>query len=226
MIQSGKFNIEEINFKLSMPYPESQTNPELISSQRDLFSMANEILDGIKERMSGGEEINLPTDMIRDVYKKVTSFDPSTVDSWLDKFVAERERVEKEAQAQQEGEAEDEANSQPDFTFESVKRKTGAKFIENIIDEEIIKSFNTKVTEHAIGGKHWYSSKKQSSDFDINLFENIQVDGKIKLLNEEMKADDDYQKARQNFKSNKSNERKEFMKSLREDEDIQYPKEE
>lgn len=188
MIQSGKFDLEEIDFKLSMPYPESQTNPELISSQRDLFDLANTILDGIKERLGSGEnEIPLPTDLIRDVYKKITSFDPETVDMWLDKFVAERERIEKQQAEEQsdteEGDTEDDGK---DFTFESLRKKIPKKQFDKIIAEEIFNGSQNYSSEHAKNNKHYYSSRKRNLDFSIELFEKINTESRLKLMNEEL----------------------------------------
>lgn len=192
-LQSGEYELKDLDFKLSMPYPESQTNPELISSQRDLFDLSNSILDGIKERLSGGQEVPLPVDLIRQVYKKVTSFDPHTIDTWVDQFVAEREKIEKEAQAaEEEGSQGDEESSedsgQPDFTFESFKRKSGSKLFENIVDEEIRRGRIGYATEHASGGRHYLSSRKMNEDFNLELYEKIEVESRlagVRKLNEE-----------------------------------------
>lgn len=192
MIQSGKFNIEDIDFKLSMPYPESQNNPELISSQRDLFNLANEVLDGIKERI--GAEVPLPSDLVKQVYKKVTSFDPETIDKWVDDFVQERDKLEKEQAeiAQQSamnnsGQEGGEPVDNRDFTFESLRRKSSPKIIDTVIDEEISKGRIGFATEHKANGRHYLSSRKVNSDFDIKLFEKFKVDSKIQLMNEELK---------------------------------------
>jgi len=192
MIQSGDFNMEEIDFKLSMPYPESQNNPELISSQRDLFALANEVLDGIKERVGGGDEIPLPPDLIKQVYKKVTAFDPETIDKWINDFVEQRDKIEKEqadiAQSQNEQQVDDtEQQDNRDFTFESLRRKTSPKLIESIVEEEITKGRIGFATEHKANGRHYLSSRKKNSDFDISLFEKFKVESKIQLMNEELK---------------------------------------
>lgn len=190
MIQSGKFDLDEIDFKLSMPYPESQTNPELISSQRDLFDLANTILDGIKERLSGGEtEIQLPTDLIKDVYKKITSFDPETIDIWLDQFVAERERIEKQSMEQSNTEEGDTEDDGADFTFESFKRKFPKKQFDKIIEQEIFNGNQSYSSEYARNNRHYYSSRKRNLDFSIELFEKINSETKLKLMNEELEIE-------------------------------------
>jgi len=220
MIQSGKFNLEEIDFKLSMPYPESQTNPEIISSQRDLFDLANTILDGIKERLGGGEsEIQLPTDLIRDVYKKVTSFDPETVDIWLDKFVAERERIEKQSMEQSDTEESDTEDDGKDFSFESFKRKIPKKQFDKIIEQEIFNGNQRYSSEYAKNNKHYYSSRKRNLDFSIELFEQINTESRLKLMNEELEIEKD---KFNNFKSSikKENNRKKLRElGLKEEDD-------
>lgn len=215
MIQSGKFEAKDIDFKLSLPYPESQANQDIFSSQRESFNLANEILDGIKERLGGGDiEVPLPADLIRDVYNKVTTFDNKSINNWVDKFVAERERLEKEVNAEQEEIDAEKKSKEPDFTFESFKRKAGPKVVDEIINSEIRKGTSYK-TEYVQSSRHWYSSKKKNTDFDTALFEKMKIDGKIKLLNEELKV-------------NESNKRSKTIKEsnydIYKDEDINYPK--
>jgi hypothetical protein len=192
MIQSGNFELEEIDFKLSMPYPEAQNNPEIISSQESLFNLANSILDGIKDRLGGGEtEIFLPADLIRDVYKKVAPYDPATIDTWIDKFVAERERVEKAAkEAEGGGEG---GGEEADFTFESLRRKLPKNQIKQIIEQEVHKGKQGYSSEYQMAGRHWYSSRKKNLDFSIDLFEKINTKSKIsklKLMNEELEIEE------------------------------------
>lgn len=195
MIQSGNFELEEIDFRLSMPYPESQNNPEIISSQESLFSLANSILDGIKERLGGGEtEIFLPPDLIRDVYKKIAPYDPATIDNWIDKFVAERERVEKAAKEAEEGSEEGgDSGAGGDFTFESLKKKIPKKQLNLILEQEIHNGKQKYSSECALNGKHYYSSRKKNLDFSIDLFEKINTStkiSKINLLNEELEIEE------------------------------------
>lgn len=192
MIQSGNFELEEIDFKLSMPYPEAQNNSEIISSQESLFNLANTILDGIKDRLGGGEtEIFLPPDLIRDVYKKVAPYDPATIDNWIDKFVAERERVEKAAK---EAGGEEAGAAEADFTFESLRKKLPKKQFKQIIEQEVFKGKQSYSSEYSMAGRHWYSSRKKNLDFSIDLFEKINTKSKIsklKLMNEELEIEEE-----------------------------------
>jgi hypothetical protein len=183
LIQSGDYTLDEIDFKLSMPYPESQNNPDIASSQRDLFTLANEVLDGIKDKLDPGGEIKLPSDLIKQVYTKVTDFDPDSLSKWVDMFVAEREKAETESQNQSEPESED---SKPEFTFESIKKKISPKLMESIIQQETMKAKIGYATEHASGGRHYLSSRKVNPNFDIKLFEKTNSKSK-QYLNEELR---------------------------------------
>ncbi|MCX7759243.1 MAG: hypothetical protein N2169_06525 [bacterium] len=192
------YKLKDIDFKISMPYPESQTNNEIISSQRELFSLANEILDGIKDRI--GDDVPLPVDLIRSVYKKITAFDPSTVDSWIDIFVAEREKQEKESS--NDNREEDEEGM--DFTFESIKREIGEKELNKIVENEIGKGLVNHKLEHTKKGRHYLSSRKNNLSFNAETFENIERNVLRKLLNEEysIASKDDFDIFKNNLEMN------------------------
>lgn len=191
LIQSKKFQLNEIDFMLSMPYPESQANNEIIDSQKNQFELANNILDGIKERIGG--EISIPVDVIKDVYKKMLPYNSKETDSWVDRFVAEREKIEKQNSGENE-ESQTQDESGKDFTFESIKKTMkGRKLYEKIVKEEITKARIDSFSEKAENGRHYFSSRKKSFDYDFNRMENIfkETKGKKKtVFNEEYKVSD------------------------------------
>lgn len=196
------YDLKNIKFKLSMPYPESQVNSELISSQRDLLDLSNNILDAIKDRVGGGEEVQLPVSLVRDVYKKVTSFDPQTIDKWVDEFVSASEEAKKQKAKEEPEEGEDEKGK--DFTFESLKRVVGTSKMNEIIREEIEKGKIEYATEHTSSGKHFYSSEKVNFNFKLNYFERIEKNN-LKKLNESLKInEDEFNK----YKENKTKRKK------------------
>lgn len=95
-IYSGKYKPEEIDFTLSMKYPESQTNSDIISSQNSLMDLANSVIDNIQDKILGGGD--LPTDIKRSIYTHFLPWDSTTVENWIDKSIKEKEKAEKEAE--------------------------------------------------------------------------------------------------------------------------------
>ena len=108
MIHSQKFSPDEMDFVLSMPYPESQTSPDLISSQSSQWSLANDIINSLSDKLLGGE--SLPSDVVKQVYQKILPYDDVTIDNFIkstlkarkDNDVKEYEgNVEEESQAKE-----------------------------------------------------------------------------------------------------------------------------
>lgn len=95
-IYSGKYKPEEIDFTLSMKYPESQTNSDIISSQNSLIDLANSVIDNIQDKILGGGD--LPTDIKRSIYTHFLPYDSNTIEAWIDTAIKEKEKAEKEAE--------------------------------------------------------------------------------------------------------------------------------
>lgn len=92
LMHSGDFELDEIEFTLSMPYPESQTNNDLISAQSSLLDLANNIIGAIEDKVTGGEK--LPPELIKTIYNKFLPYDVNTVDFWVDEAVKAKENGE------------------------------------------------------------------------------------------------------------------------------------
>lgn len=90
MIYSGEFELDEIDFVLSMPYPESQTDNDLITSQNNLLSLANDIIAAIEDKITGGEK--LPPELIKSIYRQFLPYDDVRVDTWVDEALKAKEK--------------------------------------------------------------------------------------------------------------------------------------
>jgi len=82
LVQSGKFPLKNIDFRLTMPYPESQSDRELIGSQSDLVTLANTILDSLQSKLLINGEALSP-EVVRKVYTKLLPYPPSDIDKWV-----------------------------------------------------------------------------------------------------------------------------------------------
>jgi hypothetical protein len=87
LVQSGRFPLKDIDFRLTMPYPESQSDRELIGSQSDLVTLANSILDSLQAKLVAQGE-NLNKDVVTQVYTKILPYPPSDIEKWVDLTMA------------------------------------------------------------------------------------------------------------------------------------------
>lgn len=92
MIYSGEFSMDEIDFVLSMPYPESQTDNDLITSQNNLLTLANDIIQAIEDKITGGEK--LPPELVKSIYRQFLPYDDTRVDAWVDEALKAKQNSE------------------------------------------------------------------------------------------------------------------------------------
>lgn len=90
LILSGKFSEEEIDFQLTMPYPESQIDRDSIGAQSDLLDLANKIMDTVGQRFVGDPNALLPPELVKQILQKITPYDPQILKQWMDTALVSR----------------------------------------------------------------------------------------------------------------------------------------
>lgn len=85
MIYSNQFVVDDVNFILSMPYPESQTNNDIISSQSNLLALANDVINSLQDKITGGQ--SLPPEIIKSVYTKFLPYDDEIIERWVNESI-------------------------------------------------------------------------------------------------------------------------------------------
>ena len=115
-IYSGQFQPDEIDFVLSMKYPESQTNSDIISSQSSLLGLANDIIDTIKDKITDGSP--LPPELIKNIYTQFLPYDTNKIEAWINDALKAKEKEEEE-KSQDEFGIEDETEIETDTDFNS-----------------------------------------------------------------------------------------------------------
>lgn len=234
LLHTGDFTLDEIEFSLNMPYPESQTNNDLISSQSSLLDLANNIVSAIEDKITGGEK--LPAELIKSIYNKFLPYDSNTVDFWVDEALKakdneettptedsregdvfadddfsfdDEEEIDEEIPTEEDSEQADEdvdisdieVNKEEGITIipESIKRKRKWKMIEKavgkrklkeIVEDIIFEEKNKAIREMSLKGRHYFSSKHKSEDFDLIKFEQLCRKTTNKLVENEMKEED------------------------------------
>ena len=167
MLLSNKFSLDEIDFMLTMPYPEAQTDKEIISSQSDLLTLSGTILDTLAQRLLGDSSAPLPVDLIRNVFTQILPYDKSRVDDWI-QMVQNSRQVKNKDEEGTEGEME-----------ESIKKYK--KIPSSLLREEIYEITKAaklnSLTEASVGGKHYKSSRVSGSmnNFDPKYLEHVKL---------------------------------------------------
>jgi len=88
-IYSQQFTEDELDFTLSMKYPESQTSSDLVSSQSSLLDLANNVIQAIQDKVTGGEPI--PPELVKSIYTQFLPYDQQKIESWIDDAIKHKE---------------------------------------------------------------------------------------------------------------------------------------
>jgi hypothetical protein len=167
MLLSNKFSLDEIDFMLTMPYPEAQTDKEIISSQSDLLTLSGTILDTLAQRLLGDSSAPLPVDLVRNVFTQILPYDKSRVDDWIQMIQSSR-------QVKKPGE-----EGEEDEMAESIKKYK--KIPSSLLKEEIYEVTKSaklnSLSEASVGGKHYKSSRVSGSmnNFDPKYLEYVKL---------------------------------------------------
>ncbi len=176
-ILSGKFNLDDIDFVLSMPYPESRVDPDSVTNQKELLDLSNLIMDTLSNRLMGGEA--LPPDLVKDIMHQIIPYDQKRVSNWIDKAkTKDGNKQEIPNQQNQNGSFKsDNTNNfevnQSDEDVEEANKRWG-KIQESVgriplkeqVRDIIFESKQQIMREGKFNDRHYYSSKNQYLDFD------------------------------------------------------------
>lgn len=198
MIMSGKWKEDEIDFILSMPFPESK-NSELVESQNRLLDFSKSLIDTISEKLFNGQPI--PKEVVVSILHQMNIFDQTVVDGWV-------EILDKNKPSNPIGSENSNVGNDNAFFGECLQFKHKLKrFVENFDDtqkdgwvklEESVggkKKLNEKITsiifkqkqktfkEGVMKKGHFYSSTNKYADFDASLLRKWDVE-RVKKLQE------------------------------------------
>jgi len=142
MLYTGDFSLEDTKFTLSMKYPESQINQDIVSSQNSLLDLCNNIINAIQDKITGGEL--LPPELVKQIYSQFLPYDVSKVEDWIDQAIKAKDKGEtsptvdslenenqidelenpsEEVDGESQSSAEEPSNGdEEDLKFESIKR--------------------------------------------------------------------------------------------------------
>lgn len=182
MIESGEFALDEIKFLLTMPYPESQVNSELITNQKDLIDLSNEILNTLSDRLMAGEPV--PPELVQAVMHEILPYDQSRIDNWISMINKSKKtnipQNPEAAQAVYRDLNSDISESLKKYMKNSRQGKT--KILEHT-KQIILETKMKKISEGIVADKHYFSSQNESSVFRPEMLREFETE-KIGKLEE------------------------------------------
>lgn len=197
MIESGEFSLSEMKFLLTMPYPESQVNSELITNQKELLDLSNEILNILSDRLMSGEPV--PPELVQTVMHEILPYDQQRINDWF----AMIQKAKKTNLPQNPEAAQNVFQTLGGEVSESLQKcmkKTSqgkTKILEKTKDI-ILETKMKQISEGIMSNKHYFSSKNKNDAFQPEMlreFETEKIDkleeNDAKLLLKEYRFDEE-----------------------------------
>lgn len=166
-IQNQKYALEDIDFVLSMPFPESQIDNDIITTQSSLMDLANNVIASIEDKVLNGNK--LPPEIIKTIWTKFLPYDDVTIETWIDEALKALPEIEKEKEESGDefGDEDMDQSSSPKKKFdpssfygETVQQKEKIRAIRRI--ESSIKSMSRNYfTEASKSRKLWDEVEKR-----------------------------------------------------------------
>lgn len=183
IIESGE-DLDDHPFMLSLPFPQSQTNSDLISVQKDQIDLATSIIDTLSDKLSGGD--SLPDDLVYDIYRQFLPYDDQKIEDWYNKIKKYKNDTDSDGGSDFDSEYdENRLNEKRKKIKESLKKynyRNIQEAINSVKNEVLIKYKREGIFENS----HFYSSYNTTLDFDPYILYDYKVD-KIKKLSEKSK---------------------------------------
>jgi hypothetical protein len=184
MLYTNEFSLDDVDFTLSMKYPEGQVNPDIISSQSSLLDLANNIIQAIQDKVTGGEQ--LPPELLKSIYTQFLPYDTEKIEGWIDDAIKAKDNEEttptvdsmsNQQQMDQIQFGDDptaEENIAKQQITESIRGKRMWKRLEEQvgkfklkekIDDIIFEEKQKTMRDCAVKGQHIYSSRNRNISF-------------------------------------------------------------
>jgi hypothetical protein len=184
MIHSNKFSMDEMDFVLSMPYPESQINQEIVQSQNSQWELANNIIASLSDKLLGGE--SLPTEVVKQVYLKILPYDDATIDELVAGTLKAREENDVKEYEKQVTDENQEIEQQNAFAGASVETSQNDREKEGIDKEkETLEKEKDNLKKDKDDLKKDKDEEKEK-EANANKSENFKANKRWKMLEKEM----------------------------------------
>jgi hypothetical protein len=204
MIYSNKFSLEDIDFILSMPYPESMTNNDMINNQKDLLDLSNQIMQSLADKLTGGDVTAIPIDVVKSIYSKFLPYDDKIIVKWLNDVEKQKNAMSNQNNFNNDNFQDQPSEEVPEEEVEKTKKQLlwevalrekvgGKEKLFDFLDNFVYINKQKRLREGTLLNRHYYSSKIKNDSFPVELLQEIDKriacnpEGK-KQLKEEVKV--------------------------------------
>lgn len=160
----GKFDNEE--FEISLPYPVTEENSEVLRAKNDTLRLAKDILDNLGTSLGMERDESLPIEVVKDVFSKYSFLDSEEIETWTKAYLDSKEETLSENR-------------------KTILTKRYFSLKETLLRDLHFESLkNTpKLFESVREGKHFYSSfiEKEEEKLLIEYLSNSKNKSKLKL---------------------------------------------
>jgi len=189
LLHRQDFSQEDLDFVLSMPFPESQVDDDMISNQGDLLSLAGDIIDDLSDRLLDGDP--LPPELIKTIYNKFLPYDDNIIDGWVKDTLKAKPSEEVEESTKQNKRVElynkkilNEITKKTSKNkleesinkWQKLEEKVGKRNLKEQVDNIVLEKRQETLREGKLRGRHYYSSRNNYSDFQAESFVTIKKD--------------------------------------------------
>jgi hypothetical protein len=199
-IMSNQWKEDEIDFVLSMPFPEENTDRELLGAQKDQLDLANDVLSSIALKLVGDENAPMPPELVQLVYGQMLPFPKDRIDAWIQAALVNRNIKAPTSSSESDsifgGNEENTPEEEAEVKEESTKRKKQYKEIKTVVNrlgrESLKETINiaffeklqNKYRNISLGDKHYFSSKNNYVEFPAETILRLKEEKIKQLLNE------------------------------------------
>lgn len=91
MVMTGKFDPDEAEFELTMPFPETEESQDRVRVKNDLLRLSKDIIDNLGDALGLGRDEALPPEVVKSIFSQFSFIDGENIDDWVDQVISAQE---------------------------------------------------------------------------------------------------------------------------------------
>jgi hypothetical protein len=162
----------------------------MISSQRDLLGLANDVVDAFADKVGGTQASDLPIEVIRQIYSKILPYDQTTIDSWINQIEKDRNKTAKDLENKFDN---NEVEKPMELSYNQKHNKAIIPMTEiysrlninkkekfnEVLEETIHNRKKKKVREGVMSGRHYFSNLNKADNGNFFAEKLVEFDKQI-----------------------------------------------
>lgn len=194
------YALDEIDgkFYLEMEFPYSQLSSDSISNQKDLLDLAGTIIDDFRERLFGDEDIPLPVEVVKKIYKEFLPYENEFVDDILADYIKAKGLADNDLPQGDVGVGSDFRFAESRNKIEKIKRASPDGY-RKLLAASTSQAIYKKRYSGLLSGKNVFL-RRGGDDFDFKRYVAARDQGQALRLNEEYEVDFNESRDRKSYR--------------------------